>query len=159
MRTFLWQGHSGRGNAKVAWDQICKPKTEGGLGISSLITTNQALILKQLWRILQNDGTSIWVDWVQHYRLRHATIWTFKRTTGSWSWKKILKLRHLLQRGVIYKVGDGSSFSLWQDILARTGTTLSILSTGTGGHGTAVIIDTIQRATGEPMVLAGLNRC
>ncbi|KAK4382253.1 hypothetical protein Sango_2889200 [Sesamum angolense] len=60
MRTFLWQGQSGRGNAKVAWAQICKSKAEGGLGISSLITTNQALILKQLWRILQNDRTSIW---------------------------------------------------------------------------------------------------
>ncbi|KAK4384375.1 hypothetical protein Sango_3067200 [Sesamum angolense] len=50
----------GSGNAKVAWDQLCKPKAEGGLGIRSLITTNQALILKQLWRILQNDGTLIW---------------------------------------------------------------------------------------------------
>ncbi|KAL0291968.1 UNVERIFIED_CONTAM: hypothetical protein Sangu_3259000 [Sesamum angustifolium] len=89
---------------------------EGSLPIKYLGTN-----LKQLWRILQNDGTSIWVDWVQHYRLRHATIWTFKRTTGSWSWKKILKLRHLLQRGVIYKVGDGSSFSLWQDIWHERG--------------------------------------
>ncbi|KAK4400796.1 hypothetical protein Sango_1185700 [Sesamum angolense] len=121
MRTFLWQGHTGRGNAKVAWDQLCKPKAEGGLGISNLITTNQALILKQLWRILQNDGTSIWVDWIQQYRLRHSTVWTFNRTTGSWSWKKMLKLRHLLQRGVIYKVGDGSSFSLWQDIWHERG--------------------------------------
>ncbi|KAL0304923.1 UNVERIFIED_CONTAM: putative ribonuclease H protein [Sesamum calycinum] len=121
MRTFLWQGHTGRGNAKVAWDQICKPKAEGGLGISSLITMNQALILKQLWRILQNDGTSIWVDWIQQYRLRHSTVWTFNRRTGSWSWKKVIKLRHLLQRGVIYKVGDGSSFSLWQDIWHERG--------------------------------------
>ncbi|KAL0293944.1 UNVERIFIED_CONTAM: hypothetical protein Sradi_6912000 [Sesamum radiatum] len=121
MRTFLWQGQSGRENAKVAWAQICKPKAEGGLGISSLITTNQALILKQLWRILQNDGTSIWVDWIQQYRLRHSTFWTFNRTTGSWSWKKMLKLRPLLQRGVIYKVGDGSSFSLWQDIWHERG--------------------------------------
>ncbi|KAK4383213.1 hypothetical protein Sango_2797500 [Sesamum angolense] len=63
MRKFLLQGPSGRGNAKVAWEQICKPKEEGGLGIRSLIATNQALILKHLWRILQNDGTSIWVDW------------------------------------------------------------------------------------------------
>ncbi|KAL0302797.1 UNVERIFIED_CONTAM: hypothetical protein Sangu_3077700 [Sesamum angustifolium] len=121
MRTFLWQGQSGRGNAKVAWAQICKPKAEGGLGISSLITMNQALILKQLWRLLQNDGTSIWVDWVQQYRLRHSTFWTFNRTTGSWSWKKMLKLRPLLQRGVVYKVGDGSSFSLWQDIWHERG--------------------------------------
>ncbi|KAK4384657.1 hypothetical protein Sango_3039200 [Sesamum angolense] len=79
MRAFLWQGSSGRGNAKVAWDQLCKPKSEGGLGIRSLIITNQALILKQLWRILQNDGTSIWVDWIQQYRLRHTTLWTFNR--------------------------------------------------------------------------------
>ncbi|KAK4384561.1 hypothetical protein Sango_3048800 [Sesamum angolense] len=116
MRAFLWQGSSGSRNAKVAWDQLCKPKAEGGLGIRSLIITNQALILKQLWRILQNDGTSIWVDWIQQYRLRHTTLWTFNRVAGSWGWKKMLKLRPILQRGVIYKVGDGSSFSLWQDI-------------------------------------------
>ncbi|KAK4381495.1 hypothetical protein Sango_2962100 [Sesamum angolense] len=121
MRTFLWQGSSGSGNAKVAWDQICKPKAEGGLGIHSLITTNQALILKQLWRILQNDRTSIWVDWIQQYRLRHSTFWTFNRETGSWGCKQMLKLRLLLQRGVIYKVGDGSSFSLWQDIWHERG--------------------------------------
>ncbi|KAK4381204.1 hypothetical protein Sango_2990500 [Sesamum angolense] len=59
MRRFLWHGSSGSGNAKVAWEWISKPKEEGGLGIHSLITTNQTLMLKQLWRILQNDGTSI----------------------------------------------------------------------------------------------------
>ncbi|KAL0310456.1 UNVERIFIED_CONTAM: hypothetical protein Scaly_2926400 [Sesamum calycinum] len=59
MRKFLWQGLSGRGTAKVAWEQICKPKDEGGLGIRSTLASNQALMLKHLWRILQNDGTSI----------------------------------------------------------------------------------------------------
>ncbi|KAL0293102.1 UNVERIFIED_CONTAM: hypothetical protein Sradi_6956800 [Sesamum radiatum] len=82
MRKFLWYGSSGSGNAKVAWERICKPKEEGGLGLHSLITTNQALMLKQLWRIIQNDGTSIWVDWIQHYRLRHSTIWTFNGALG-----------------------------------------------------------------------------
>ncbi|KAL0293602.1 UNVERIFIED_CONTAM: hypothetical protein Sradi_6928600 [Sesamum radiatum] len=115
MRQFLWHGSAGRRNAKVAWAWISKPKEEGGLGIRSLTTTNQALMLKQLWRILQNDGTSIWVDWIQRYRLRNSTIWTFNGALGSWGWKKMLKLRHLFQRGVIYKIGDGSSFSLWQD--------------------------------------------
>ncbi|KAL0292884.1 UNVERIFIED_CONTAM: hypothetical protein Sradi_6968100 [Sesamum radiatum] len=61
MRKFLWQGPSGRGTAKVAWEQICKPKDEGGLGIRSTLASNQALMLKHLWRILQNDGTSIWL--------------------------------------------------------------------------------------------------
>ncbi|KAL0291251.1 UNVERIFIED_CONTAM: hypothetical protein Sradi_7030800 [Sesamum radiatum] len=55
MRQFLWQGSAGSGNAK-AWEWISKPKEEGGLGIRRLTTTNQALMLKQLWRILQNDA-------------------------------------------------------------------------------------------------------
>ncbi|KAL0288764.1 UNVERIFIED_CONTAM: hypothetical protein Sradi_7090300 [Sesamum radiatum] len=121
MRTFLWQGPSGGRQAKVAWDQICKPKAEGGLGLRSLIIMNQALILKQMWRVLQNDGSSIWVDWIQRYRLRHSTLWTFNRTTGSWCWKKMLKLRPILRRGAHYKVGDGSSFSLWQDVWHERG--------------------------------------
>ncbi|KAL0282162.1 UNVERIFIED_CONTAM: hypothetical protein Sradi_7269400 [Sesamum radiatum] len=33
MRSFLWKGASGSGVAKVAWEQICRPKKEGGLGI------------------------------------------------------------------------------------------------------------------------------
>ncbi|KAK4381920.1 hypothetical protein Sango_2921200 [Sesamum angolense] len=88
MRQFLWQGSAGSRNAKVAWEWISKPKEEGGLGIRSLTTTNQALMLKQLWRILQNDGTSIWVDWIKRYRLRQSTIWTFNGALVSWSWKK-----------------------------------------------------------------------
>ncbi|KAL0300293.1 UNVERIFIED_CONTAM: hypothetical protein Scaly_3052200 [Sesamum calycinum] len=98
MARIIWKG-----NAKVAWDQICKPKEEGGLGIRSMIAMNQAQMLKHLWRILQNDGTSIWVDWIQHYRLRNSSIWTFNGASGSWSWKKMIKLRPLLQSGVCYK--------------------------------------------------------
>ncbi|KAK4381921.1 putative mitochondrial protein [Sesamum angolense] len=121
MRKFLWQGPNRRGNAKVAWDQICKPKEEGGLGIRSMTVSNRALMLKQLWRILQNDGTSIWVEWIQLHRLQNSTLWTFNGATGSWGWKKMLKLRPILQQGVLYKIGNGSTFKLWQDIWHERG--------------------------------------
>ncbi|KAL0284153.1 UNVERIFIED_CONTAM: hypothetical protein Sangu_2843400 [Sesamum angustifolium] len=153
MRRFLWHGS---GNAKVAWAQICKPKQEGGLGIRSLVITNQALMLKQLWRLLQNDGTSIWVEWIQRHRLRQSTIWTFNGATGSWGWKKLLKLRPLLQRGVIYKVGDGSSFSLWQDVWHERGP-LCLTFPGTCDNGITVILTPFQRTTAEPVELAGLD--
>ncbi|KAL0304674.1 UNVERIFIED_CONTAM: hypothetical protein Sangu_3070300 [Sesamum angustifolium] len=40
----------------------------------------------------------------------------FNGATGSWGWKKMVKLRPLLRSGLIYKVGNGSTFRLWQDI-------------------------------------------
>ncbi|KAK4383917.1 hypothetical protein Sango_3107900 [Sesamum angolense] len=46
---FLWQGSAG--SKREGSLGISKPKEEGGLGIRSLTTTNQALMLKQLWRI------------------------------------------------------------------------------------------------------------
>lgn len=49
LSAFLWRGSSLRaGGAKVAWDDICHPTLEGGLGIKKLATWNQAAMLKHL---------------------------------------------------------------------------------------------------------------
>ncbi|GKF53843.1 putative reverse transcriptase domain, reverse transcriptase zinc-binding domain protein, partial [Tanacetum coccineum] len=45
MRGFLWcQGEIRKGKAKVAWEAVCLPKKEGGLGIHRLEAFNKALI-------------------------------------------------------------------------------------------------------------------
>nr|GFA77415.1 hypothetical protein [Tanacetum cinerariifolium] len=49
MRGFLWcQGGLGRGKAKVAWDVVCLPKDEGGLGIRRLELFNKALMTSHI---------------------------------------------------------------------------------------------------------------
>nr|XP_043629984.1 uncharacterized protein LOC122601285 [Erigeron canadensis] len=45
LRNFLWsQGSLQKGKSKVAWDVVCFPKNEGGLGIRSLHDFNIALL-------------------------------------------------------------------------------------------------------------------
>nr|XP_043611677.1 uncharacterized protein LOC122583323 [Erigeron canadensis] len=45
MRNFLWSsGEYKRGQSKVAWEVVCLPKTEGGLGIRRIEAFNNALI-------------------------------------------------------------------------------------------------------------------
>ncbi|GAV89424.1 hypothetical protein CFOL_v3_32839 [Cephalotus follicularis] len=44
----------------VKWTNVCLPRQESGLGIKSLKDWNQALLLKQIWSIL-NDH-SLWVQ-------------------------------------------------------------------------------------------------
>ncbi|GJR80902.1 hypothetical protein Tco_0151687 [Tanacetum coccineum] len=72
MRKFLWcPGNSSKGNAKVAWDVVCLPKDEGGLGIRRLDRFNSALMVTHLWKLPPRLEEALWVKWrayVTNYR-------------------------------------------------------------------------------------------
>lgn len=69
MRGFLWcQGEMKRGKVKVAWESICFPKNEGGLGIRRLDTFNISLMATHIWSIVTNKE-SLWVRWIHSYKL------------------------------------------------------------------------------------------
>ncbi|KAL0282286.1 UNVERIFIED_CONTAM: hypothetical protein Sradi_7265400 [Sesamum radiatum] len=113
--TILVERLFGRGYAKVAWRDVCAPKSVGGLGIRRILHVNQALMLKHVWRILQDDTQSIWVQWVKVHRLRNQTLWVCQSRAASWCWRKLLKLCTLLLPGLEFRVGDGRKFRLWTD--------------------------------------------
>lgn len=48
--------------AKVAWDSVCLPKSEGGLGLRRLTNWNNTLCLRLIW-LLFTSNTSLWVAW------------------------------------------------------------------------------------------------
>ncbi|GAV92486.1 hypothetical protein CFOL_v3_35865, partial [Cephalotus follicularis] len=57
LRNFLW-GSSGTPSKRslVKWTKVCLPQHEGGLGIKSLKAWKQALLLKQIWNILNDHS-------------------------------------------------------------------------------------------------------
>ncbi|KAL0427053.1 UNVERIFIED_CONTAM: LINE-1 retrotransposable element O protein, partial [Sesamum latifolium] len=78
------QGGTGGGYAKVSWQQVCRPVSEGGLGIRDILALNRGLMSRYLWRVIVADRSSIWVDWIIHYRLRGSSIWTTSDRSGPW---------------------------------------------------------------------------
>lgn len=56
LMAFLWSGpdmkHTG---AKVKWDDICRPKEEGGLGFRKLKDWNNATMLRHLWLLARRQ--------------------------------------------------------------------------------------------------------
>ncbi|GJZ89586.1 hypothetical protein Tco_0661368 [Tanacetum coccineum] len=73
MRGFLWsQGDMRKSKAKVAWEVVCLPKKEGGLGLRNLVTFNKAL--SHIWRLLSLKE-SLWVKWIHVYNLRGRNFW------------------------------------------------------------------------------------
>ncbi|KAL0439708.1 UNVERIFIED_CONTAM: LINE-1 retrotransposable element O protein [Sesamum latifolium] len=87
----------------------------GGLGIRDIHALNKGLMSRHLWRIIMADRSSIWVDWIIHYRLRESSVWTISDRTGTCGWRKLVRLREWLRPIIFYPIGDGTSFSLWHD--------------------------------------------
>ncbi|XP_038972101.1 uncharacterized protein LOC103699848 [Phoenix dactylifera] len=53
LRSFLWGSHGGgHGVHLVAWEQVCLPISEGGLGVQSLLERREALIARHAVRFL-----------------------------------------------------------------------------------------------------------
>nr|GFA58390.1 hypothetical protein [Tanacetum cinerariifolium] len=63
-----------KGKSKVAWEFVCLPRDEGGLGLRRLDCFNKALIVSHLWKLISMKE-SLWVKWVHTYKLRGRSFW------------------------------------------------------------------------------------
>ena len=96
-RNFLWTGDMLKSkSALVAWKQVCLPKDEGGLGIHDIKARNDSFFAKHLWNI-HSKTDSLWIRWVSHYYIKHASIWSLDtKKTDSPMWKSIFSIRNKL---------------------------------------------------------------
>nr|XP_043625583.1 uncharacterized protein LOC122597008 [Erigeron canadensis] len=116
MRNFLWsQGSVKRGASKVAWEDVCLPKEEGGLGIRRLATFNTALLSAHIWSIISLKE-SLWVRWIHTYELRGKSFWEVPlKGCVTWGWRKLLQARNQVRPFFYTQIGDGLSTSAWYD--------------------------------------------
>ncbi|KAL0302658.1 UNVERIFIED_CONTAM: hypothetical protein Sangu_3086900 [Sesamum angustifolium] len=113
LRQFLWKGTTARGYPRLhGWCVDCGRRWPRHTDILAL---NRALMSRHLWSVICHDRTSIWVDWIFHYRLRGKSVWTVSPTKGAWGWRKMLTLRNILLPHIQFRVGSGDSFSIWHD--------------------------------------------
>ena len=125
---FLWTGPDLRTTgAKVAWREVCKMKSEGGLGIRCLKEVNQIYGLKLIWKML--SGQSLWGKWIKENFLRKKSFWEIKKNTqvGSWMWRKMLKLRVVAKDFYWKDIGNGRHTSFWYDRWSDKGVLFEIL--------------------------------
>ncbi|KAJ9557021.1 hypothetical protein OSB04_011635 [Centaurea solstitialis] len=127
-RNFLWaQGADAKGRCRIAWNEVCKPVLEGGLGFRRLVIWNRAFLAKHLWEILEKRN-SLWIAWVNQHCLRGKSIWEVTiRTDWSWTFRSILSIRSSMQSHVFSKIGNGVSINAWSDFWLDCGTLKAIL--------------------------------
>ncbi|KAK1321880.1 hypothetical protein QJS10_CPA03g01261 [Acorus calamus] len=116
MRSFLWSGEGGiQKQHQVAWQTICSPVLEGGLGLKRILDWNEAAIGTRFWE-LASFKPSQWSLWMQKRYLSKGSIWTIQPSCScSWSWRRIIKAREWIKKDVIYIIFNGLTINLWDD--------------------------------------------
>ncbi|XP_060216645.1 uncharacterized protein LOC132644105 [Lycium barbarum] len=85
---FLWSNTVGvKSKHWVAWDKLCLPKDEGGIGLRSLTDISKALFAKLWWNF--RSGRSLWGSYMLNkYCKKWHPIMAIERG-GSHTWKKM----------------------------------------------------------------------
>ncbi|KAL6131080.1 hypothetical protein ACLB2K_069458 [Fragaria x ananassa] len=99
----------------VAWDKLCVPKEEDGLGFRNMEAFNQALLAKQAWRILQQPESLVALTLRATYFPGDHFLRVEVENGDSYAWRSILKGRDLLRKGIRFQVGSGQNISVWHD--------------------------------------------
>ncbi|KAG9133258.1 hypothetical protein Leryth_020753 [Lithospermum erythrorhizon] len=82
--------------ACVAWDDICTPKLEGGLGLMDIWKWNVALLTRAIWHFYRESDT-IWVKFVKHFYLGSTSFWDYSpRDRDSFLFKRLCSIRDQL---------------------------------------------------------------
>ncbi|CAD5333180.1 unnamed protein product [Arabidopsis thaliana] len=79
--------------AIIAWQDVCKPKEEDGLGIRLLEDFAIVFQLKQIWDLFTNAG-SLWVAWIKGNILSIRCYWTLDESPRlSGTIRNLIRLR------------------------------------------------------------------
>ncbi|GKV19346.1 hypothetical protein SLEP1_g29624 [Rubroshorea leprosula] len=127
-RVFLWGGGDGGNDEKrkiswVKWEDICRSKVNGGLGVTDLRRRNWALLGKW-WYRLGDGNEGLWkrvvkekyygggqeVNMTDVEKLRVSKIWGDILSIGG----KSNSLKSMLVKGFKWEVGDGSRVGFWR---------------------------------------------
>ena len=98
-RDFLWKGVAEHGRpGYVAWNDLCKPKQERGLGFRKIVSWNKAALGKYFWALASKQNT-LWVKWVHNVYLKNRLWWSYNsKSNSSWYWRQIVQVKEEIKK-------------------------------------------------------------
>ena len=85
------------------------------MGVKDVFIWNNACMMKHLWDLARKKD-SLWVKWCHMFMLRGKNLWNCScGIDASWTWRKLMKLRHLVVGFIRYVIGNGNEVWFWHD--------------------------------------------
>lgn len=110
----FWWGQKGneRKICWVSWENLCKKKSEGGMGFRNLEKFNMALLVKQGWKLLRKPQSLAARILKAKYHPQLEFRKANKGRNSSYHWNSILKARGLLEKGLCWRIGASEAINV-----------------------------------------------
>lgn len=95
------------------WSKLSRAKGEGGMGFHDQPLFNQAMLGKQVWRLLSRPESLCAKVLKGKYFPTQKILEATRKTKSSKTWRAILFAREALVKGMIKRVGSGDSINVW----------------------------------------------
>ena len=129
MRNFWWaQRDKERKMAWIAWEKMCTPKNEGGMGFKDLKAFNLALLVKQGWRISQDLDSLAHRVLKEKYFSDSNFLEAELGKNPSYTWRSLVAARGVLHRGLRWNIGNGWKAKIWTDRWIPTPNSFMVVS-------------------------------
>ncbi|XP_071723898.1 uncharacterized mitochondrial protein AtMg00310-like [Rutidosis leptorrhynchoides] len=114
IRCFWWKGSEKI--RWVNWNIMAGSKRNGGMGLRNLTAFNHAMLAKQGWRLMQNPDSLL----SRSLKAKYFPFASFQEANlgnnPSLTWRSILKGRETLLKGGIWRIANGDSIRIREDI-------------------------------------------
>ena len=115
-RKFWWGYNSDtRKIHQVKWEKLCSPKEDGGLGFKEIEKFNEALLAKQVWRMMNNPDSMCFKVFKARVFPNCSILEANESKASSYAWKSILSAREVVKNGMVWRIGDGNSMGIRED--------------------------------------------
>jgi hypothetical protein len=129
LANFLWKGRM----HTMSWNDICKPKSEGGFGLRRVKDVCDAAGVKKIWRLL--NFNTLWSDWLRRRYLHNANFWEASiHLLDSGTWKHLIALKPQAMAYMRKQIGNGKDTSIWFDPWLDEGRLSELLPQGVHPH-------------------------
>lgn len=99
----------------LSWERLTDPKVLGGMGFRDLGNFNRAMLGKQGWRLMIHSESLCARVLKGRYFHDGDFLTCTRKKHSSHNWRAILVGREVLTQGLIKRISNGTSTSIWRD--------------------------------------------